>query len=40
MAGKIINAIGDAGFVINTIQMFNIEKANVEEFYEVSFKWN
>jgi len=35
MAGKIINAIGDAGFVINTIQMFNIEKANVEEFYEV-----
>lgn len=35
MAGKIIGAIQEAGFTINTIQMFNIEKANVEEFYEV-----
>jgi len=34
-AGKIINAIQDAGFTINTIQMFTVEKANVEEFYEV-----
>uniref|UniRef100_A0A0B7AGW0 Nucleoside diphosphate kinase n=1 Tax=Arion vulgaris TaxID=1028688 RepID=A0A0B7AGW0_9EUPU len=34
-AGKIINNIQDAGFTINTIQMFSLEKANVEEFYEV-----
>jgi len=35
LAGKIISAITEAGFTINTIQMFNVEKANVEEFYEV-----
>ncbi|KAK3749335.1 hypothetical protein RRG08_056215 [Elysia crispata] len=35
IAGKIINAINDAGYKINTIQQFDLEKANVEEFYEV-----
>lgn len=35
MTGKIICAIQEAGYTINTIQMFNVEKANVEEFYEV-----
>ncbi|XP_059158360.1 nucleoside diphosphate kinase 7-like isoform X2 [Physella acuta] len=35
LAGKIISAIQDQGFLINTIQLFNIEKANAEEFYEV-----
>ncbi|CAG5119448.1 unnamed protein product, partial [Candidula unifasciata] len=34
-AGKIINAIQDAGFTVNTIQMFTLDKANAEEFYEV-----
>ncbi|RUS69220.1 hypothetical protein EGW08_023016 [Elysia chlorotica] len=35
IAGKIINAINDAGFKVNTIEQFDLEKANVEEFYEV-----
>ena len=35
LAGQIICAIQDAGFTVNTIQLFNIEKANVEEFLEV-----
>ncbi|GFR88148.1 nucleoside diphosphate kinase [Elysia marginata] len=35
IAGKIINAISEAGFKINTIEQFDLEKANVEEFYEV-----
>ncbi|BFZ06110.1 hypothetical protein BsWGS_09149 [Bradybaena similaris] len=34
-AGKIINAIQDAGFTVNTVQMFTLDKANAEEFYEV-----
>lgn len=35
IAGKIINAISDAGFKINAIEQFDLEKANAEEFYEV-----
>lgn len=35
IAGKIINVIQDSGFLVNTIQMFHLEKANAEEFYEV-----
>ncbi|KAI8743628.1 nucleoside diphosphate kinase 7 [Biomphalaria glabrata] len=35
LAGKIIMAIQDGGFSFNTIQMFHMEKANVEEFLEV-----
>ena len=34
-AGKIISAIMDAGFEVSGLQMFNMEKANAEEFYEV-----
>ncbi|KAL3848131.1 hypothetical protein ACJMK2_019008 [Sinanodonta woodiana] len=34
-AGKIINAIIEAGFEISMLQMFFMEKANAEEFYEV-----
>ncbi|XP_077987371.1 nucleoside diphosphate kinase homolog 7-like [Glandiceps talaboti] len=34
-AGKIICAIQDAGFTISALQMFNIDRANAEEFYEV-----
>lgn len=34
-AGKIINAISDAGFEITMMEMFHIDKANAEEFYEV-----
>lgn len=33
--GKIINAIMDAGFEISAMQMYTMEKANAEEFYEV-----
>lgn len=35
LAGKIINEILGAGFEISAIQMFHMEKANSEEFYEV-----
>lgn len=35
LAGNIINCIQEAGFQISTIQMFHMEKANAEEFYEV-----
>ncbi|KAH9512371.1 Nucleoside diphosphate kinase 7 [Bulinus truncatus] len=35
LAGKIIMAIQDGGFHFTTIQMFHMEKANVEEFLEV-----
>ncbi|XP_071993838.1 nucleoside diphosphate kinase homolog 7 isoform X2 [Engystomops pustulosus] len=35
LTGKIINHILDAGFEISALQMFTMEKANAEEFYEV-----
>ncbi|EDM09355.1 non-metastatic cells 7, protein expressed in [Rattus norvegicus] len=35
MLGKILIAIRDACFEISAIQMFNMDRANVEEFYEV-----
>ncbi|XP_075052464.1 nucleoside diphosphate kinase homolog 7 isoform X2 [Mixophyes fleayi] len=35
LTGKIINYILDAGFDISAMQMFTMEKANAEEFYEV-----
>jgi len=34
-AGKIMSAIHNAGFNISTLQMFRLEKANAEEFFEV-----
>ncbi|XP_002737178.1 nucleoside diphosphate kinase homolog 7-like [Saccoglossus kowalevskii] len=34
-AGKIIIAIQDAGFEVSALQMFNMERANAEEFFEV-----
>jgi nucleoside-diphosphate kinase len=34
-AGCIIQKIQDAGFEISALQMFHMEKANAEEFYEV-----
>ncbi|XP_052214540.1 nucleoside diphosphate kinase 7-like isoform X2 [Dreissena polymorpha] len=34
-AGKIVSAIMDAGFEVSAMQMFHMEKANAEEFYEV-----
>ena len=34
-AGAIIGKIAEAGFDISAIQMFHMEKANAEEFYEV-----
>ncbi|XP_061682156.1 nucleoside diphosphate kinase 7 isoform X2 [Syngnathoides biaculeatus] len=35
LAGKIINSIAAAGFHISALQMFNVDRANAEEFYEV-----
>uniref|UniRef100_A0A3B4U418 Nucleoside diphosphate kinase homolog 7 n=1 Tax=Seriola dumerili TaxID=41447 RepID=A0A3B4U418_SERDU len=35
LAGKILNAISAAGFEISALQMFNVDRANAEEFYEV-----
>lgn len=35
LAGKIIKAIINEGFQISALQMFNMERANVEEFYEI-----
>ncbi|XP_049579300.1 nucleoside diphosphate kinase homolog 7 [Syngnathus scovelli] len=35
LAGKIINAIAAAGFSISALQMFKVDRANAEEFYEV-----
>ncbi|XP_036199318.1 nucleoside diphosphate kinase 7 isoform X2 [Myotis myotis] len=35
MLGKILMAIRDSGFEISAMQMFNMDRANVEEFYEV-----
>ncbi|XP_019382328.1 PREDICTED: nucleoside diphosphate kinase 7 isoform X1 [Gavialis gangeticus] len=35
LPGKIIKAILDEGFEISALQMFNLERATVEEFYEI-----
>ncbi|KAM7012796.1 nucleoside diphosphate kinase homolog 7 [Tautogolabrus adspersus] len=35
LAGKILNSISAAGFEISALQMFNVDRANAEEFYEV-----
>ncbi|NWI97658.1 NDK7 kinase, partial [Pitta sordida] len=35
LAGKIIKAILKEGFQISALQMFNMERPNVEEFYEI-----
>ncbi|XP_013805582.1 nucleoside diphosphate kinase homolog 7 isoform X2 [Apteryx mantelli] len=35
LTGKIIKAIISEGFQISALQMFNLERANVEEFYEI-----
>ncbi|XP_077440168.1 nucleoside diphosphate kinase homolog 7 isoform X2 [Vanacampus margaritifer] len=35
LAGKIINSIAAAGFHISALQMFKVDRANAEEFYEV-----
>ncbi|XP_048673375.2 nucleoside diphosphate kinase homolog 7 isoform X2 [Caretta caretta] len=35
LTGKIINAILEGGFEISALQLFNMECANVEEFYEI-----
>ncbi|XP_036298944.1 nucleoside diphosphate kinase 7 isoform X1 [Pipistrellus kuhlii] len=35
LLGKILMAIRDAGFEVSAMQMFNMDRANVEEFYEV-----
>ena len=35
MAGQIMTAITEAGFQINALQMFRLEKSDAEEFYEI-----
>lgn len=35
LTGKILNSISAAGFEISALQMFNVDRANAEEFYEV-----
>lgn len=35
LAGKVISSILEAGFEISMMEMFHMEKANAEEFYEV-----
>ena len=35
IAGNIITAIQENGFNISALQMFRLEKANAEEFYEI-----
>ncbi|XP_030439385.1 nucleoside diphosphate kinase 7 isoform X2 [Gopherus evgoodei] len=35
LTGKIIKAVLDGGFEISALQLFNMERANVEEFYEI-----
>uniref|UniRef100_A0A672GL73 Nucleoside diphosphate kinase homolog 7 n=1 Tax=Salarias fasciatus TaxID=181472 RepID=A0A672GL73_SALFA len=35
LTGKILNSISEAGFQISALQMFSVELANAEEFYEV-----
>ncbi|CAF88766.1 unnamed protein product, partial [Tetraodon nigroviridis] len=35
LTGKILNSITDAGFEVSALQMFNLGRANAEEFFEV-----
>uniref|UniRef100_A0A673CWN0 Nucleoside diphosphate kinase homolog 7 n=1 Tax=Sphaeramia orbicularis TaxID=375764 RepID=A0A673CWN0_9TELE len=35
LTGKILNSISSAGFEVSALQMFNVDRANAEEFYEV-----
>ncbi|KAG8003506.1 Nucleoside diphosphate kinase 7, partial [Nibea albiflora] len=35
LTGNILNSISAAGFEISALQMFNVDRANAEEFYEV-----
>ncbi|KAE8294431.1 Nucleoside diphosphate kinase 7 [Larimichthys crocea] len=35
LTGKILNSISAAGFEISALQMFNVDRANAEEFFEV-----
>ncbi|KAM8875284.1 nucleoside diphosphate kinase homolog 7 isoform 2-T2 [Spinachia spinachia] len=35
LTGRILNSISAAGFEISALQMFNVDRANAEEFYEV-----
>ncbi|XP_035997437.1 nucleoside diphosphate kinase 7 isoform X1 [Fundulus heteroclitus] len=35
LTGKILNSISAAGFEISALEMFNVDRANAEEFYEV-----
>ncbi|CAK7305943.1 Nucleoside diphosphate kinase 7 [Vulpes lagopus] len=35
LLGKILMTIRDAGFEISAMQMFNMDRVNIEEFYEV-----
>lgn len=35
LSGQIISAIMEAGFEISVLEIFHMEKANAEEFYEV-----
>nr|XP_057928705.1 nucleoside diphosphate kinase 7 isoform X2 [Doryrhamphus excisus] len=35
LAGKILKSITEAGFCISALEMFNVDQANAEEFYEV-----
>ncbi|XP_062250739.1 nucleoside diphosphate kinase 7 [Platichthys flesus] len=35
LTGKILNSISAAGFEISALQMFNVDRANAEEFYEI-----
>ncbi|XP_061894532.1 nucleoside diphosphate kinase 7 [Entelurus aequoreus] len=35
LTGKILNSIAAAGFHISALEMFNVDRANAEEFYEV-----
>ncbi|MEQ2231590.1 Nucleoside diphosphate kinase 7, partial [Ilyodon furcidens] len=35
LTGKILNSISEAGFKISALEMFNVDPANAEEFYEV-----
>ena len=35
LTGQIMSAIHDGGFNISSLQMFRLEKANAEEFYEI-----
>lgn len=35
LTGKILNAISAAGFEVSALQMFSMDRANAEEFYEI-----